>query len=136
MASGPEIQEVVPTTKLSDEHLPMLLNLLHSVAGKWEMIATFLKMRPGSIAVIKAEQTNAEKKLFDIMKRWLNETNPAPTVLDLVDVLRTPFIGENQIARNIEKEFYPQSSSKLCFQYASSTILMINVCAPVSKVHM
>ena len=69
-------------------------------------------MRPGSIAVVKAEQTNAEKKLFDIIKRWLNETSPAPTVASLVDALRHPIVGENQIARLIEELFYPQSSSK------------------------
>ena len=67
-------------TTLSDEHLHTLLELLHGAANKWEEIATFLKVRPGSVAVIKAEQTNAEKKLFDMIKRWLNETNPAPTV--------------------------------------------------------
>ena len=103
-------------TTLSDEHLPILLKLLHGAADKWEMIATFLQMRRGSIAVVKAEQTDAEKKLFDIIRRWLNETNPIPTAANLVDALRHPLIGENVIARKIEEEFYPQSSSK-CIMY-------------------
>ena len=99
-------------TTLSDEHLHTLLELLHGAADKWEEIATFLKVRRGSIAVVKAEPTNAEKKLFDIIKRWLNETNPIPTAANLVDALRHPLVGENVIARKIEREFYPQSSSK------------------------
>ena len=97
---------------LSEGDLPTLLNLLHDVADKWEEIATFLKMRKGSIAIVRADPTNAEKKLFDIIRRWLNETNPAPSKADLIDVLRDPFIGENQLAQKIETEFYPQSSSK------------------------
>ena len=108
----PEDQELIQTV-LSDEDLPTLLNLLHCVADKWEEIATFLKMRPGSIAVVRADPTNVEKKLFNIMRRWLNETNPAPSVMDLVDALKNPYIGENQLALKIEREFYPQSSSKL-----------------------
>ena len=99
--------------ELTDEHLPILLDLLHGAADKWEMIATFLNMRSGSIVVVNAEQGNAEKKLFNIMKRWLHETSPAPTVMALVDVLRTEFIKENQIALKIERKFYPQSCSKL-----------------------
>ena len=102
-------------TILSEDDLPALLNLLHGVADKWEEIATFLKMRPGSIAVVRADQTNVQKKLFNIMRRWLSETDPAPSIADLIDVLRNPFIGENQLALEIERQFYPQSSSK-CFQ--------------------
>ena len=107
----PQDQELIQTV-LSVEDLPTLLTLLHGVVDKWEEIATFLKMRPGSIAVVKADPTNAEKKLFHIMKRWLNETSPAPSVMDLIDILRNPFIGEKQLALKIEREFFPQSSSK------------------------
>ena len=106
-----EDQEVIH--ELSDDHLPKLLNLLRDVAHKWEEIATFLNVRKGAICVVGAEQTNAEKKLFDIMKRWLNETSPPPTVMALVDALREPFIDEKKIALDIERTFYPQSSSKL-----------------------
>ena len=107
----PEDQELIQTV-LSEDDLPTLLNLLHGVADKWEQIATFLKMRKGSIAIVRADPGSVEKKLFDIMKRWLSEMNPAPSIADLIDVLRSPFIGKNQLALKIEREFYPQSSSK------------------------
>ena len=84
-------------------------------------------MRQGLIAAIKIEQTNVEKKLFDIIKRWLNETNPAPTAANLVDALRHPIVGENLIARKIEKEFYPQSSSKFILNDVWHLDIWVNV---------
>ena len=107
----PKDQELIQTV-LSEDDLPTLLNLLHGVADKWEEIATFLKMRKGSIIAVREAPTNVEKKLFNIMRRWLSETAPAPSIADLVDVLRDPFIGENHLALKIEREFYPQSASK------------------------
>lgn len=98
---------------LSEDDLPTLLSLLHCVADKWEEIATFLKMRQASIMIVRAEQPTVEKKLFHIMTRWLKETDPAPSIADLIDVLRNPFIGENHVALQVERKFYPQSSSKL-----------------------
>ena len=108
----PKDQELIQTV-LSEDDLPTLLNLLslHGVADKWEEIATFLKVGKRSIAVVRADPTNVEKKLFNIMRRWLSA---APSIADLIDVLRNPFIGENQLALEIERQFYPQSSSK-CF---------------------
>jgi hypothetical protein len=107
----PKDQELIQTV-LSEDDLPTLLTLLHGVADKWEQIATFLKMRKGSIAIVRADPPNVEMKLFNIMRRWLSETDPAPSIADLIDVLRNPYIGENQLALKIEREFYPQSSSK------------------------
>ena len=107
----PKDQELIQTV-LSEDDLPTLLGLLRDVADKWELIATFLKMRKGSIAIVRAEQTTVEIKLFNIMRRWLSETDPAPSITDLIDVLRNPYIGENQLALKIEREFYPQSASK------------------------
>ena len=108
----PKDQELIQTV-LSVDDLPTLLGLLHDVADKWELIATFLKMRPGSIAIVRAEQTTVEIKLYNIMRRWLlSETDPAPSIADLIDVLRHPYIGENRLALKIEREFYPQSASK------------------------
>ena len=105
-------REVIPEV-LSEEHLPDLLDLLCDVAHKWEEIATYLSLRPGVIAVIKDENTNAQKKLLEVIRRWLNRTSPAPTALALIDVLRKRFIGEKKVALEIERTFYPQSSSKL-----------------------
>ena len=99
-------------TLLSDEHLPTLLQHLHGAANKWEEIATFLKLGRGSIAVIREERTDVAKKLFDAITRWLNKTT-APTVAELVEVLKHPIIGEARIAQKVEREFYSQSSSEL-----------------------
>ena len=109
----PKDQELIQTV-LAEDDLPALLNLLHGVADKWEEIATFLKMRKGSIIAVREAPMNVEKKLFNIMRRWLSETAPAPSIADLIDVLRNRFIGENQLALEIERQFYPQSSST-CF---------------------
>lgn len=109
---------VVTHRILSYEDLPRLLNLLSDVVDKWEIIATFLpNMRKRSIAVVREMQADADIKFFEIMKRWLNETNPAPTVKDLVDTLKESYLSEHATARAIEKEFQHHKSSS---KYASS----------------
>ena len=62
-------------------------------------------MSQKSLSIVKAQHGDAGNKLFHIMKRWLNEAHPQPTVKDLVDALRSRFLGENQIAGEIEKKF-------------------------------
>ena len=90
---------------LSEEHLKIILNELCCIAHRWEEIATYLpNMNKKSISVVKAKQSEADNKLFDIMKRWLNEAYPHPTAKDLVDALRSPFLSEHTIASEIEKK--------------------------------
>ena len=91
---------------LSEEYLSDLLNLLGSAADKWEIIATYLpNLSQQSISVVKAKPSEADVKLFEIMMKWLNETHPQPTVKDLVDALRSPFLRQHKIASEIEKKF-------------------------------
>ena len=91
---------------LSEEDLPELLDLLSNVVHKWEEIAVYLQLRPGIIAMIREQETSTEKKLMEIVRRWLNRVSPAPTAKDLVEVLRRRFIGEEKTALEIEKNFY------------------------------
>ena len=96
----------VAIVTLSPDDLPKLLNELSDIADKWEEVATYLNMR-NSIVDVSSMPIDVRKKLFEIMKRWLNETHPAPTVNALVAALRAPFIGENWIANKIEAAFTP-----------------------------
>ena len=101
--------------KLSLDDLPLLLNLLLPLVGKWDLFATFLpnfKNSLASIEEVKAGNKNARDKLSDIMKRWLNEATPEPTVMDLLKALREDYIGENAVARKIEEEFSKRLTSK------------------------
>lgn len=84
-----------------------LLHLLHPTTHKWERIATFLKLGEGSIANIKANNSPAEDKLLEVIKRWLKNVSPPPTVMSLVKVLREPYIGEEKVALEILKKFCP-----------------------------
>ena len=101
--------------KLSLDDLPLLLDRLLPLVGKWEEFARFLPKFKNSVASIenvKAGNKDACGKLFDIMNRWLNEATPEPTVMDLLKALRADFIGENKVARDIEKEFNKRLTSK------------------------
>ena len=97
---------------LAEEDITTLLDLLIEVTHKWELIATYLKLSSGAVAIIKTKVTEPENKLLEVVKRWLTRTNPAPTVMTLVDVLRKPIIGEEKVALQIEKHFYPNSQGK------------------------
>ena len=96
------------TIMLTEDDLTTILDLLDDVPHKWEEIATYLKLRPGTIAVIK-ESGDARKKLLGVIRRWLTITKPPPTVTALVEALRKPFIGEEKVAQDIEKHFYLSS---------------------------
>ena len=106
---------------LSCDDLPLLLDLMCDATDRWEEIATYLpNMRKGSIAVVRALPADADKKLFEIMKRWLDQASPAPTVKDLTDTLRRSFLKENRIARDIENAFLPESPSKWASKHQDS----------------
>lgn len=95
---------------LSEDDLTTLLDLLYDVTHKWELIATYLKLGPGAIAVIKAKEgADPQNRLLEVIRRWLARTSPTPTVATLVDALRKPFIGEERVALNIEKHFNPSN---------------------------
>lgn len=91
---------------LTEDDLPTLLDLLHEVAHKWEEIATFLKLHQGAIRAIKCKEDEPQKKLMEIVRKWLTRANPAPTVMNLVYTLRRPFIDEQKLALEVEKHFY------------------------------
>ena len=100
---------------LSEEDLPKLVELLYDAAHKWERIATFLHFESGTIASIKSKQLGTDEavdKLMELMKKWLNRTNPPPTVSALIDVLKSRVIGEEKLAQMVECSFTMQSSSK------------------------
>lgn len=101
-----------PDKPLSEEDLSTLLDLLHSVTHKWERIATYLKLNQGTIGIIRSRELDPEDKLLHVIRRWLTKTNPAPTVMALVDALKKPYIDEEKVALEIQKHFYPHSSSK------------------------
>lgn len=99
--------------KLSYEDLKSLLNLMSRLVDKWEILAVHLpNMTEKSIGIVRAMPGDADVKLFEIMKRWLNEAHPAPTVKDLTDALKSDFLSEHRVARAIEEEFRHKLSSK------------------------
>ena len=106
---------------LSEEHLKVILNVLCRIAHRWEEIATYLNMSEASISIVKAKQCEADKKLFDIMKRWLSETIPQPTVEGLVGALRSSFLNEHSIASEIEEKL---SQTRKYYNYNNITFII------------
>ena len=100
----------VALKEFTEEDLPELLDVLHSVTPKWERIATFLKLNPGVVAIIKAKETaEPEDKLLDVITRWLKRTDPPPTAEALINVLKKPFVGEEKVALEVRRRFCPPS---------------------------
>lgn len=98
--------------QISTEDLPILLDLLYNAISKWELIATYLKLSGGAIAIIKSRQESPENQLLEVLRRWLSNVQPAPTVMSLVEVLKKPIIGEEKIALEIAKHYFPNSHCK------------------------
>ena len=108
----PDLDSAVePTSILSEEDLPTLLDLLHGVSHKWELIATYLKL--SGIGAVKCKPDEPQNKLLEILRKWLARTTPPPTIVALVDTLRKPIIDEQKVALEVEKHFCQNPPGKL-----------------------
>ena len=103
--------ELDPMCKeLSEDDLPALLTILHGASTKWEQIAIFLRLGEANISTIKYTP-HPDKRLLEVIRIWLKNTSPAPTVKSLAEALKNPVVGEEKIALDIKQTFCPHSES-------------------------
>ena len=78
-----------------------VVNALHSVCDKWYKIGVQLEV---PIPNLNNIGRNSMDPLFDILDYWMRN-NPSPSWRHLVDAMKAPSVGENQLAGEIEKKY-------------------------------
>ena len=92
------------------EDLPVLMTKIKDVAGQWNTLGVQLQFSPGTLdgfaPVVHASPIQA---LQELLRRWLERTNPPPTLKALAEAIGCPVIGNELLARTLlkEKEDFP-----------------------------
>ena len=82
----------------------MLAFLTPTVDPSWELFATQLNIDPGDIDSIRSERESCQLRLLDVLNRWRRDPpREYPFNMEsVVAVLRTPLLGFQQLANDIE----------------------------------
>ena len=87
------------------EDLPMLVVKLKEIAGKWQLLGVQLKFSTGTLdgfpPAVRADPIQA---LQQLLTRWLERTDPPPTLEALAEVVGGPVIGNELLARTLLKQ--------------------------------
>ena len=69
---------------------------------KWEMIGLELDIEQHQLNTIQSSHLNAIHRFSRVFKLWQNQADPPFTWSTIVGVLRSPIVGENSLAQEIE----------------------------------
>ena len=89
---------------LGPNDLGSVLEGLVDVSEKWFYIGLCLKLKPGILNGIKANQSNILDRMCEMLQEWLKNSTSPPTWKALVAALRSKKVGENQLANELEQK--------------------------------
>ena len=76
-------------------------NALHSVCDKWYKIGVQLEVPIPNLNIIGR---NSMDHLCDTLDYWMRN-DPSPSWSQIVDALKSPSVGENRLAEEIERKY-------------------------------
>ena len=84
--------------------LRTVLRELIKVDSKWENIGILLEIESHRLDSIKAvEHHNTQNCLREMLKIWLNKTNPPPSWSAIINALEC--LGDEQLARDLRSKY-------------------------------
>ena len=89
-------------TALDIKALWDVLNELCDVRSKWKMIGLGLRLEPSDLDAMSGSVLDC---LQSSLSKWLKGIDPLPTWEALVAVLRSPVVGEEKKAQELEEKF-------------------------------
>ena len=99
-----------PTHKvLTNNDIPMLLNVLHRVTVKYSSLGIQLGIDENGICIIEHDYRYCEDRLRAVLARRLNQETPL-TWQDIINALRTKSVQEYGLAKYIESQLLQQST--------------------------
>ena len=85
--------------------LKLLINRLKPVAARWHDFGIQLGVNPDRLSELQCHTRDVKRYLSDMLMQWLVNHEPAPTVDDLLDALRSPDIMEIRLAAQLKKKY-------------------------------
>ena len=83
----------------------LLLNKLKPLTAGWHSFGIQLGVDPNKLSELECHVRNVKRYLTDMLVHWLNDHEPAPTVKDLLDALRSPAMMERRLAAKLEEKY-------------------------------
>ena len=83
-----------------------MLEGILDIAAQWYNLGLKLKVRTGRLNSIRTEFNAPEVQLREVLNAWLT-TGDNPSWNTLIDALRSPLVGANQLAIVLEAEYCP-----------------------------
>ena len=95
--------------RLTIDDLQTVTQELLPVAKCWEAIgiALCLHLDEDEMKTFPKRVTHrsVEDHLLEMLKWWLNRVSPQPSWRSIIDALRSPTVGENKFAQNLELKY-------------------------------
>ena len=85
-------------TVLEERDLFYLLTELYEVRTKWKWIGLGLRLLESDLEAMSGSHLDCLKSM---LRKWLKGIEPLPTWRALVDVLKSPVVGENRKAQEL-----------------------------------
>ena len=93
-------------TQLTIDDLQTVTQELLPVAQHWEAIGVALCLHLDEDEMKTfPKRGSVEDHLSEMLKWWLNRVSPQPSWRSIIDALRSPAVGENKFAQNLELKY-------------------------------
>ena len=99
---------------LTSGDLKKVLSSVWEARTEWFHIGIQLDMKTSDLKVIKKDYDDAGLCFTEMLSAWLKRMNPPPTWETLVDALKSPTVGYEQLADTIQKTHCKTSKSNQC----------------------
>ena len=84
--------------------LLIVLKTLREIRAKWHNFGLELRISPDDLEAIKIRSNDPEECFKEMLSIWLKRENPKPTWSTLVNALRSPMVGYEQLAETVRLE--------------------------------
>ena len=95
---------------MTAEDVKVVQESLWEVRSKWRNLGIQLDMKPGDLEAIGERSSNPDDCFTDCILCWLKQGNPPPTWRAVIKALRSPTVGFQGLAEELEIEYLQCSS--------------------------
>jgi len=106
----------IPSGQLTLEDLGELIQAMYEARAKWYHIGVQLKLSVGTLDAIRSEFSDTTACLTEMCSHWLRRIDPHPSWVALIGALKSPPVGEGQLAQQL-RDKYCQASEEMISHY-------------------
>ena len=92
---------------LSTADIKDVQNATFSAHPKWYNIGIELRVPLHALKGIAQDNKDVSDRFREMLITWLNLVNPKPTWEALVNALRQPAVGQEQLAQSVQEDYCP-----------------------------